>query len=441
MTTLVLRSALALALFLGSAFEVSAQSTWEQGGFLENSAVFSARRPYPSDTHAAGSTQLQLWARSSLHRRLSVRGSLDFRLDTHHDIDRRRWTDASQRGVQQPAGSIGEFYLDVRLGRLDLRVGKQEIRWGRADGFNPTDNLIPYDYLDLFADRRIAVPSIKGDLYVGRNRLESVWIPFYTPTRLPLLGQRWFPQLPETALLPVAAGAPPVQAALSYHHGRTDFPARTWGNSQWGVRWNQIVRRAEFSVSYFDGFDDIATFRSRLSPAPELSDRGLPHYRVALDREFYRVRVAGVDFASELGPFGIRGEAGYFDRTDPDNRDHLLFVVGIDRSWGDWFVILQYAGQKVSGESPATATFPDLGLRSTLLYRIERTISASSRLELKGAVRLRDGDLMVQPEYSVALSNNWRLTLGAVAFAGSRSEFLGQYAENARASIQLRYSF
>ena len=55
----------------------------------------------------------------------------------------------------------------MNLGRVDLRAGKQEIRWGRADAYNPTDNLIPYDYLDTFAAERMAVPALKGDIYTG----------------------------------------------------------------------------------------------------------------------------------------------------------------------------------------------------------------------------------------------------------------------------------
>ena len=51
------------------------------------------------------------------------------------------------------------------------------MRWGRADGFNPTDNLLPYDYLDTFSEERIAVPALKADAYWQDSRFELAWIP------------------------------------------------------------------------------------------------------------------------------------------------------------------------------------------------------------------------------------------------------------------------
>jgi len=80
-----------------------------------------------------------------------------------------------------------------------MSARKQTIRWGRADAFNPTDNLIPYDYLDTFADVRLSVPG--QGRHVPRRRPVRVRLGarLHT-TRLPLEGQRWYPQLPGTAV-------------------------------------------------------------------------------------------------------------------------------------------------------------------------------------------------------------------------------------------------
>jgi hypothetical protein len=131
----------------------------------------------------------------------------------------------------------------------------------------------------------------------------------------------------------------------------------------------------------------------------------------------------------------------YFDQTDPANLDRLLFVVGLDRSWGDWFAIVQYAGQKVSGPVPNEPVFPDLGLRSTMLWRIERTLGPSGSFEVKGALRLRDGDFLIQPFYSIALANKWRLRIGATLFGGPEDGYLGQFRDNSHLILQPRYSF
>ena len=41
---------------------------------------------------------------------------------------------------------IREAYLNLNLGKFDFRVGEQIVLWGRADGFNPTNNVTPQDF-------------------------------------------------------------------------------------------------------------------------------------------------------------------------------------------------------------------------------------------------------------------------------------------------------
>jgi hypothetical protein len=217
------------------------------------------------------------------------------------------------------------------------------------------------------------------------------------------------------------------------------MPARTLGNGQWGIRYNQVLSKGEFSLSYFDGFDDIPYYRSNITPllSAALDSSAL----ISLRREYFRLRVAGIDFATQAGLLGIRGEAAYFDQTDPYNLDHMVFVIGADTSWGDWSAIVQYAGQKLSGRIESMAVFPDLGLRSTVICRIERTLGPSRSIEIKGALRLRDGDFLLQPTYSVALSNRWRLKVGAIVFAGEQDSYWGQFRDSSHVNIQFSYAF
>jgi hypothetical protein len=309
-----------------------AETTWEYGGFMESRAEVYPQRPNAEDTHALALWQAQLWSQGSLHQRLSWRASMDFRLDTHDNVDRDRWLDLDQRGLQQPAGSLRELYATVKLGAVDVRLGKQEIRWGRADGFNPTDNLVPYDYLNIVEEERIPVPAVKADAYIGDTHLEASWLPWFTPTRLPLLNQRWFPRLPTSTKAPLGPAGEEVDVDLTFQDGHIDFLARTFGNGQWGVRWNQVVRGGEVSISYFDGFDDFPFFRPSTAILPVLTPRR--QALVSLDREYHPTQVFGADFASGLGPFGMRGELAYFDveQGDLDNRDRLAFVIGLDRN-------------------------------------------------------------------------------------------------------------
>ena len=416
------------------------QNSWEYGGFFQEAGRIYAQTPNPSDAYAEGLGHLQIWGRAPISNTFSFRGVFDARIDTHGNVDRHEWLDVAQRGLKQPAGSLSELYLDAKLGRFDLRLGKQRVRWGRADGFNPTDNMTPYDYLVTFDEERLSVPALKADVYFARTNLETVWLPFYTPTRIPLLGQRWFPRLPSSVPIVPPSGTEPVVADLVYEDLAGPLPARTFGNGQWGMRLNQVLPRGEFSISYFDGFDDLPYFRPDVAIIPNpASER--PKTLVSLNREYYRIRVAGVDFASQIGPIGIRGEAAYFDQTDPRNLDHLLFVIGVDKQWGDWFAIVQYAGQNLNGRVSDTAVFPDLALRSTLMCRVGRTIGPSRTLELSGAIRLLDGDFVLRPVYSLALSNRWRMKIGATIFAGSPNSYFGQFRDSSYLDLRLTYSW
>ncbi len=430
-----------LLVLLASPSGALAGMAWEYGGFLESRAEVYPQRPNPEDTHALALGHAQLWSQGTLHERLSWRISVDFRLDTHDNVDRGRWFDVDQRGVRQPAGALRELYGTVKLGSVDVRLGKQEIRWGRADGFNPTDNLVPYDYLNVVAEERIPVPAVKADAYIGNTRLETAWIPWFTPTRLPLLHQRWFPRLPTSTKAPLGPMGEEIDVDLTFQDGRIDFPARTFSNGQWGVRWNQVLRGGEFSLSYFDGFDDFPLFRPTTELLPPVAVR--PRLLVTLDREYHRMRVLGADFASELGPFGVRGELAYFDveHTAPINRDRLTFVIGVDRTWGDWFAIVQYTDQIPARDVQGAPIFPDRGLRSSIVYRIERTLSAAQSIELKGAIGVREGDVLVQVGHSIALADAWRLKTGVTFLSGPQTSYLGQYRNNNYLNLQLRYSF
>ncbi len=425
----------------------SAEQTQQFGGFLEGVVQAYPRRPNEADTHGFLVGHLQPWGTWTLNQHLFGRVSLDLWLDTHHDIDRDRWFDINQRGLRRPAGAFRDLYVDAKIGHVDLRLGKQEIRWGRADFFSPTDNVMPYDYLNIVTYNRIPVPAAKTDVYIGGAHVEAVWVPLFIPTRLPLLNQRWFPSFSPSGKAPLGPQGEDVDVDFAFRDGEVNFPARTLTNGQWGLRWNQQVRHAEFSLSYFDGFDDIASFR----PTTSLLGGGpRPLFLITLNREYHQVRVVGADGASALGPFGIRGEVAHFAYDDPARRDRVTFVGGIDRTWEDWFAIVEYVDQITTssqrgtifpGQRDGSLVFPDEGLRSMILYRIEWTINSFQSLEFRGAVGVRPGDEMVQFVYDKALSDQWRMKLIAALFGGPRTSYWGQYSDNGFLALELRYTF
>lgn len=83
---------------------------------------------------------------------------------------------------QQTSLDIREAWIELYIGNLDVRLGNQIIPWGRADGFNPTDNLTPKDYSSFKIDEdsyRVSNTALRGRYYLSNVMLEGVIIPSY----------------------------------------------------------------------------------------------------------------------------------------------------------------------------------------------------------------------------------------------------------------------
>ncbi|WP_447975235.1 hypothetical protein [Nitrospira sp. Kam-Ns4a] len=91
-----------------------------------------------------------------------------------------------------------ESYLKLSLpGDAQLTVGKLIYTWGKAEIYSPTDNMSPYDYLDVIDRQKLPVYSGElaktFDTPAGPVDLTFIYIPFFTPARDPLLESRWTP--------------------------------------------------------------------------------------------------------------------------------------------------------------------------------------------------------------------------------------------------------
>ena len=134
-------------------------------------------------------------------------------------------------------------------------------RSGKTDVLTPTDRFAPRDYLNVVGTDFLAVNAARL-LYGGAtNTLDLVWSPRFTPSRVPLLNQRWV-VLPEGI---------PIR----------DLGAQFPGGSQFGARWNHIGARAEYALSFYDGFNHLPLIAS-----PSL---------LSLQRYYPRMRMYGFD--------------------------------------------------------------------------------------------------------------------------------------------------
>ncbi len=155
------------------------------------------------------------------------------------------------RTTQRPALSLRELNATIHKGKVTAEIGRQIIRWGKTDILTPTDRFAPKDYLSSVVDSDfLAVPAARVTIAGANDSLDAIWQPWFTPSRMPLLDQRW------TALPPELNGITIVDAGARYP-----------GRSQFGLRWNHIAPRYEYSLSYFDGFNNLPLFNASFDPA------------------------------------------------------------------------------------------------------------------------------------------------------------------------------
>jgi hypothetical protein len=347
---------------------------------------------------------------------LTLSGSLDARADTFKQVEHTWRLDVRDRRSLRPALSLRHATAALRRGTFTVDLGKQFVRWGKADILNPTDRFAPRDFIEVTNDEFLAVTGIRGRYERGAQSFDIVWIPTFTPSRLPLLGRRWAPVQPQT--LGTSAFVDPDVL----------FPDR----SQYGARWNVLGRGFEFSLSYFDGFNHLPQFAAM--PVPDGSF-------VALRRTYAPLRMGGADAAVPLRWFTVKGEMASLWTTSPDADDVVIYVVQLERQSGELSLVAGYAGEIVAERRSAIDFAPDRGLTRAFLGRAAYTLGATSDISFEAAVRQNLNGVWVKGQYSKAAGAHWRATLAGAIIGGDRDDFIGQYRRNSHVVATLRYSF
>ena len=344
-------------------------------------------------------------------------GGLDVRANSHDQVEDSWSLDYSDRGTKRPRLSVRRLSATLTRGRFTLDAGKQFIRWGKTDIVTPTDRFAPRDFLNVLDTEFLAVTAIRGVALIGDETVEGVWTPRFTPSRTPLLDQRW-------------SGIPAGQPLIAIVDGGAVIPS----GDQLGVRWSHVGGVMEYSLSYFNGFNHLPSVVSAFEPSPPA---------VAITRVYPDIDTYGGDLAVPTPWFTVKGEAAYFRTTaEPAAADdYVLYVVQLERQSGEWVFVGGYAGEKVTEERAVPGFAPDRGLAEAFLGRASYTLDPNRSVAFEGAVRQNGDGVYAKAEYSQAFGQHWRMTAAGVLIRGSEGDFLGQYRLNSNATLALRYSF
>jgi hypothetical protein len=407
---------------------VSAQ-TLSQKGFLELKGIAYPQTTPQDSTQAVGEALLRYEASARPAAWVKTTGVIDARADTH---DQTMWdgVDVEDRGVHRPGLSVRRLDALVSRGPVSLAVGKQFIRWGKTDILSPTDRFAPRDYLAVVDNEFLAVTGARLTAGLQSNTLDLVWTRF-TPSRTPLVDQRW-------------SGLPPELQALPLVDAGAVYPTR----SQVGARWNHVGSGFECSLSGFSGNNNLPLIVSAAPMLPAGVSAALPigaappiPASVPIVRVYPQIWMAGGDAAVPLSFFTIKGEAAFFGTSDGRADQYWLYVIQVERQAGEWFFVGGYSGEVVTLQRTQAQFAPDRGMTQAFLGRAGYTIDTNRSLAVDAAVRQNGDGSWLKFEYSQASGRHVRLTAQATWITGEPTDFFGRYNRNSHATLTLRYSF
>ncbi len=222
---------------------------------------------------------------------------------------------------------LKEAYAGYQSDKLDLFLGNQIVTWGRADGFNPTNNITPNDYFFLTSDMNDQ--KLSNFMLRMKYRLtfvieiEVIGIPFYLPSNY------------RFDLFDTGEG-------VSY--GEATIPEKSFKNSSFATRLNFEFPKIGFSASYFRGYDPFYGFNVQsvdwTTGLPVITNTATPYLKNTI----------GADFALPINLWILRGEAAYNISDDYEQNMYIpnpdiVYVIATERNFFDITTILQYVGK------------------------------------------------------------------------------------------------
>ena len=393
-----------LALICALTASVAKAQDFTQRGTLEYRGWWFPQTTRNDRAHLVGESFFRYEFSRTLIGDWKLFGTTETRMDTHHQVEREFYVNLLDRRLQRPAFSIRRVSLQYSKGPWTVEAGKQPIRWGKADILNPTDRFAPRDYLTVVDSDVLNVLAGRAVYEMSSDSIEVVVQPVFTPSRLPLLNQRW------------SNITVPVQG----------MEQRIPGGPNWGARWNHLGRGYEASLSFYDGHHYLPSF--------EVTGQSVRRY-------YPKLRTVGADAAVPLPWITLKGEVAWFSSSTVTAEEYVLYVVQAERQIHETHIVAGYAGEFTTRQHSPFMFAADRGLARTFLGRVSHTIDPRHAVAAEWAVRQNGEGLWLRLEGSQQLGRGWRAIAGWTLIRGDQSDFLGQYRRNSHASLILRYSF
>lgn len=390
--------------------------TFSQRTFIETDLTLFPQTAPNDSSHAIGEALVRFEPTWKPEPWFKLDAAFDARVDTHQQDERAWHLDWQDRSLRRPAFSVRQLSAIATHGRFTFEGGKQFVRWGKADLLNPTDRFAPKDYLSVVDPEVLAITAGRVTYDNGTDSFDAVWEPRFTPSRMPLLDQRW-------AVLPVQLNG------FALHDDGSMFP----GRSSFGGRWDHIGSGYEFSLCYFDGFNHLPLFAGALDISGGTA-------AIDFHRFFPSLRLYGGDAAVPLRWFTFKSEAAYYTSPHKDEDNYVLYVLELERQIHELTIAGGYAGDVILSRVSTPQFSPEQGLARAFLGRAMYQIGPTRSATMDWDVRQNGRGMFLRWQFSQAFGQHWRATGGFARLAGEEGDFLGQYHRNSYGIFSLRYS-
>jgi hypothetical protein len=390
--------------------------------------------------------------------------------------------------------------VDVRVGKQKFAWGNLDT-FNPTDVLNTRWWNDPF--ITEVEDRKIGVPALSASYFLPElgprlpqdTSLTFIWVPVPVSVRFPDRKERWFPEStnvqsanafpPNSVDIGGGTTLPNAVDVTNELRTKNDSPPRNMSDGAFAARLRGFYGSVDWSLYGYSGQETAPAFDFSASViwpgAPILPPSNQPVVLQAsslLEPRFDRIGLLGADASTSFGGLTARAEAAFgWDRLQPRTTAALLSEENLNAAVSPRQIQRLFQGKPINpdlGNLFVSRDTIEWGLGADYMYRgwlplvqVNQTVVLDNDIELLLAdvdtqflFALRksffaerlDMDLSViqgvargytsaLADFTVEITDHFRVRLGYLLIAGSRRTLIGQFHDNDQGFLQVRYSF
>ena len=376
--------------------------------------------------------------------------------------------------------SLGELWLDYTDSFWGIRIGRQKAAWGKADGIDITNILCPTDMSSLAAmtgdDSKLAIDAIRFSLNGNQFTADAYWIPFFTPSALPLDEGNSLRKFVVPASIDFPIHAMNTSLKLPVKINQFEKPELAIWNGEYGLKLSGYFSALDFSLYGFYGWDDTPFMDYTITygePAvPGNPATAMPN-ALYVGGKYERMIMVGADAALPIGETVLRLEGAFFPQRHiqkkadkiieekiteaakaaatgknpeeiklTEQRNQLSALAGIDWMPSGWTFTAQYYCDVIFGELD-TLDRKEAYQHGATLSISKSLVNETLEISFAGLLGFNDFDSMLSPSVEYSISDQIKLGLNAFIFIpGPEGDGkYGAYKDLSSICLNAKFSF